>query len=168
MMMGIIPHLFILGVDKMEITFDMEGVNEALRKFDQLNLFTRKEIIRQTAKSTLQVEGDAKENAPVDVGNLRGNIYSRFEDGGLAGIVFTSPKYAPYVEFGRPAGRPPPSDALAGWARRHGLKGLEYVIARAIGDRGLPPQPFLTPAFEAEKDNYIQEVTKIIKEMEGV
>jgi len=44
----------------------------------------------------------------------------------------------------------PPPDALSGWARRHGLAGLEFVIARAIGRRGIKARPFLGPALEQE------------------
>ena len=148
-----------------QVDFKLEGVNEAIIKFEELTLFTRQEVIRQTAKSTLKVEAEAKDKAAVDTGNLRAQIFSRFEDSGLTGIVFTSPKYAPFVEFGRPPGKQPPTEALEGWARRHNLQGLEFVIARAIGRRGLKPQPFMYPAFENERINYINQVKAIVKKL---
>lgn len=151
-----------------EISFDMEGIDEAVVKFEELNLFTRKEVIRLTAKSTLDVHKVAREKVPTDTANLKNNIFTRFEDGGLTGIIFTTPAYAPYVEYGRPPGKQPPLKALEGWAKRHGLQGLEFVIARAIGERGVKPQPFLRPAFEEFKGDYMAQVRQIVRDMEGV
>lgn len=48
--------------------------------------------------------------------------------------------YMDTIEFGRQAGStPPPSSAMAGWISRHpGFDGTPFVLARAIGERGLP------------------------------
>lgn len=148
-----------------KINFKLEGVDEATRKFNDLNLFSRQEIVRQTAKSSLKIEGEAKKEIVVDVGRARASIQTRFEDGGLTGIIFSDVEYSKWIEFGRPAGKQPPTEALEGWARRHGLQGLEFGIARVIGERGLPPKPFLLPAFEGEKKNYIKEVESILKRL---
>ena len=51
------------------------------------------------------------------------------------------------VEEGRrPGGRPPPPQTLVGWIRRHGLDVSPFVLARAIGRRGIPAKPFMAPA----------------------
>jgi hypothetical protein len=58
------------------------------------------------------------------------------------------------VERGRAAGKPaPPRAALRGWARRHGIPDSAlFVLARAIGRRGIPPRPYLVPAFDKNVD----------------
>jgi len=59
------------------------------------------------SRIVLQIERDAKKNAPVDTGNLKGSIESevRIEGGGaggleIAGFVGSNVKYAPFVELG--------------------------------------------------------------------
>lgn len=71
-----------------------------------------------------QIEGDAKERAPVDTGRLRSSVGHEVTHEGaeVVGRVGTNVVYAPYVEFGT---RPHwvPAAALAGWIKRHGLQG---------------------------------------------
>lgn len=51
------------------------------------------------------------------------------------------------AEFGRKAGTPPPPMAeLRGWAERHGMGGLEFVLARSISRRGIKGRFFLRAA----------------------
>lgn len=53
------------------------------------------------------------------------------------------------AEFGRhPGTAPPPASALAGWASRHGMGGLEFVLAKAISRRGIKGRFFLRAARE--------------------
>lgn len=66
--------------------------------------------------------------------------------------VFNNAPHAVFVELGRRAGRPPPVDALLPWVRAVlRLSGREarnaaFLIARAIGTRGLRPRLILTRA----------------------
>lgn len=59
---------------------------------------------------------------------------------GLSAEVFSPLQYAIVEEEGRrPGAKAPPSEALRGWARRHGFptsRGALFVLARAIGRRG--------------------------------
>lgn len=55
------------------------------------------------SRITLQIERDAKRNAPVDTGNLRASLSSEVRREGadkIAGYVGTNVKYAPFVEMG--------------------------------------------------------------------
>ena len=58
-------------------------------------------VLRRTA---FAIEADAKASAPVDTGNLRSSIATRFEGDGRTGSmtaeVGASAQYAPYVELG--------------------------------------------------------------------
>lgn len=49
-------------------------------------------------KAAATCEAEAKQDCPVDTGNLRGSIHTT--KGKLEDIVGTSVEYAPYVEFG--------------------------------------------------------------------
>lgn len=61
------------------------------------------EAKRQVQESTIRIESDAKQFAPVDTGRLRSSISREIE--GASGRVYTVVEYAPYVEFGT-SGRP--------------------------------------------------------------
>jgi hypothetical protein len=105
--------------------------------------------------SLLLVEVDARRNVKQDTRRLMNSIHPNVSGSGanLTGEVGPSLKYGLWVERGRPAGkRPPPVASLRGWAARHGIPvGVLYVVARAIGRRGIPPAPFMRPAYEKNR-----------------
>lgn len=105
--------------------------------------------------SLLLVEADARRGVKRDTGRLQNSITHSItgSGGNLRGEVGPSVRYGVYVERGRRPGRPPPVSALAGWARRHGVN--PYVVARAIGRRGVRPAPFLIPAYEKNRAHII-------------
>jgi hypothetical protein len=110
------------------------------------------------AESTLKIHGDARRDCPTDVGNLKSSIVFEVLDGGLTGEVRVGSKYGPMVEYGT---RPhfPPVEPLEDWARRHGMPpGTGFLIARKIAKYGTPAQPFLFPAAEAERNNFVRRV----------
>lgn len=51
-------------------------------------------------KASFDVEGQAKNRAPVDTGALKNSISTEFEDNGLTGIIAPHVEYATLVEFG--------------------------------------------------------------------
>lgn len=109
-------------------------------------------VSQDMRRRALNVAAEAQRRAPVDTGNLRRRIHvtgPHRGERGPAWDVVADVHYAGFVHDGRRPGRMPPSSALAGWARRHGVAGGEYVIARAIAARGIPPRPFLVEALSA-------------------
>lgn len=149
----------------MSIHIGVEGRSTTIQTLKNITVKASNEIKGQILKSGLIIESKAKDKAPVDTGLLRAEVETRISDGGFTYEVFPTSKYAAFVEFGTKPHFPPPQ-ALAGWARRHGLSGREYLIARAIARRGTRPQPFLFPAYEAEKDNFIESIKRILKSLE--
>ena len=135
---------------------------EAVSKINAVGEEARTEIRVQTSRSARNIERKAKLAVSVDTGVLRGSIQPQFFDDGMTADIGTNIEYAPFVEFGRLAGRMPPPDALEGWARRHGMAGEEFMIARAIGRFGVKERPFLIPAYESEKSAYLSSVRKIL------
>lgn len=101
------------------------------------------------------VKGDAERTlGGHGLKRLAGSLATDISGSGtaLVGTVSTDRPSAFWVEHGRAAGRrPPPSHALRQWAGEHGIPtdaGTLFVIARAIGRRGIRPRPFLRPALE--------------------
>jgi hypothetical protein len=111
--------------------------------------------------SLLLVEADARRNVKRDSGRLQNSIsYSITGSGAnLTGRVGPSVKYGIYVERGRGPGRPPPVAAVAAWARRHGVN--PFLVARAIGRKGVKPAPFLLPAFEKNRGRILDLFGKV-------
>lgn len=118
---------------------------------------------------------------PVNTGVLRGSfgIDLRGQSTNLSGETVTGLLYGLPVETGRAAGRMPPVDAIALWAKRKlGLGGDELVaaswgIARAIAARGTKGAFMVEQAyqraiqgkeidqiFEAELEQFLKELAK--------
>lgn len=106
--------------------------------------------------------------APKDIGTLKGGI--GLEVRPLFASVSTDLPYAPVVEFGRRAGAPPPpTTAIAGWAQRRGIpRSALFVIARAIGRRGIKGRFFMTKAKVAVEAAIPGRIDKMGKEIEGL
>ena len=67
-----------------------------LEKLSQVDLYNA------VAKGIRAVQGEAKMRCPVDMGELRGSVYTDIEteEGYIRGVCYTNKKYAPFVEFG--------------------------------------------------------------------
>ena len=121
----------------------------------KLNKLSNQQMDQALNKACILVENQAKENCPVDTGELRMSITHYVE--GQTGIVGTNKHYAPYVEYGTGLfakegnGRQTPwsyQDAKGEW---HSTKGQK-------------PQPFLEPALLDNEKNIIKIFDEAIKE----
>jgi phage gpG-like protein len=84
-----------------------------------------------------------------DSGALLNSLQARATD--MDAVIGSALPYAQAVEEGRRAGaRQPPMEALEDWANRQGIDpDALYVIARAIGRRGIEGRLFLQRAYES-------------------
>jgi hypothetical protein len=115
------------------------------------------------------VESRAKLNLSdydaVDTGRLRASIthvVERESETVLACYVGTNVSYALPVHNGRrPGARQPPTEPILEWARRVGIitnadspsqqRSKAFLIARAIGRRGIKAKPYLVEALPAAR-----------------
>lgn len=106
-----------------------------------------------------QVEGSAKENAPVDTGTLRASI--RFEQVSTGSyIVGSNVEYADDVEFGTSPHVITSDDAEA--LRFPGEDG-EPVFAMRVEHPGTPAQPFLRPALREHESDLVDNIESTIQ-----
>jgi len=175
------------------ITVDITGSTELLKKFDTLSTKVKTNIKDEVNASALKIQSDAKKLAPVNLGTLRNTIYLVEENKGSNQFVYgvgASASYAPYVEFGTGGKVSIPNGyqdyatqfkgkqggkfkdmvlALTEWVLKKGIasgkqsRSVAYAIALSILRKGMRAQPFLIPAFEAEKPKLIQRIEKILK-----
>lgn len=106
-------------------------------------------------KACALLEREAKIKAPKDTGALRNSITSRIVNDGdeLAGEVFTPLEYAPYVEFGTGL-----------FAESEGRTDVPWCYQDDEGNwhstSGMPPQPFMRPALDENRDEVVRILTE--------
>lgn len=102
------------------------------------------------AEAVQNIETDATLAAPVDLGILRSSINGEVK--GLNGIIGSTVKYSPYIEFGTGGLVDVPS-GLEDYAMKFKGAGIKQV--------NLPPRPFLVPAFKKHTTIMMEEILKI-------
>lgn len=108
-------------------------------------------VVRKTAHD---IEADAKDRAPVDTGNLVANIRAE-PQGDLAWAVTSYAEYGAAVEYGTPPHeiRPRNAQALFWPGAAHPVKVVHHP--------GTPPQPYLTPAAENQREPFRRAMAQI-------
>lgn len=131
----------------------IKGINETVSNLDKVHQGLGFEKPMNAAVELLKRE--ARKNTPVDTGALRNSFTAKVTAHGdrVTGVIGSNLKYAMAVEKGT---RPhfPPTQALEGWARRHGM--VAFVVARAISRRGTKGHHMLERALEDNRRKVIQ------------
>lgn len=143
------------------VTVTVVGMDKVQRGLSNAPKHLADETKTTMQAALLLLEGEQKKTAPRDTGRLQGSVHHTITGRGasLTGRVGPSVRYAIYVEKGRRPGRYPPIDAVAGWARRHGVH--PFLVARAIARRGVKPRPFVEPALTKHKSAIVRMFDKI-------
>lgn len=130
----------------------VDGLKELIRKLEHLGGDCEKALSDGLKQGALHIQAAAKEKAPYDTGRLRGSI-SIEEEKPLQIGIGTNVEYAPHVELGTGTqGDPSVSHTTRESWVYMGSDGKFYT------SHGQPPQPFLAPALEQEKENVAKEV----------
>ena len=97
-------------------------------------------VIRGLIKASMLVEGQAVLLAPVDKGGLRDSIGYKVDESELVAYVGTNCEYAIYVEFGTGEFAENGNGRKGGWVYKTPNGEVHFTY-------GMPPQPYLRPAF---------------------
>jgi len=126
-----------------------------LRGYDQI---VDEELTRAMQQSTLSLVAAIKPLTPVYRGALRQSIDSEITRQaagdiiGKVGSTLASEEYPAVMEFGRAPGQMPPPDALERWGHlKLGEDGLGFVLARAIGKKGIKGKKYMKRGYESVK-----------------
>jgi hypothetical protein len=130
----------------MTISFELRGQQELERKLTpDLYLPAVHTLLKE---ASIYATREAQSGAQRDVGAIARTITAEVRSPMDIRIRSSHPGVVA-AEFGRRAGAPaPPMSALRGWAERHGMRGLEFVLARAIARRGVKGLFFMRKARE--------------------
>ena len=114
-------------------------------------------VTRFLDRGAIFIQGRARVHAPVDTGALRNSIAVE-TTGKHERSIGTNKEYGIYVEKGT---RPhwPPVDAVAPWAKRHGLE--PFLVARAISRKGTKAQPYMQPA-ATEGEAFVKQLVPVL------
>lgn len=117
------------------------------------------------------VSGNARNSIDVEVKSLGGNV-----EGRVFSNIRSPYPYPLVIEFGRKPGRMPPPSALRLWVRRvinppdRLINGVAYLVARAIGRKGIKGRYPLKKAVESSRVRvgmfFREALDRIAKEME--
>lgn len=102
----------------------------------------------------LNIESNAKKAVPVDTGVLQSSIKTE-KLGSLGRAVHTNVEYAPYVEFGT---REKVNTTISGVD--YSEVAIQFKKSDG-GPGGVPPRPYLFPAFEKEKKELLKSLKKV-------
>jgi HK97 gp10 family phage protein len=169
------------------ITARISGLRQALAQLEKIKNKQQAEIKRAFTVSALNVEREAKRNAPVNMGRLRSDIQrsTDFDDGMVVRAeVFNTVDYAPFIEFGTKSNVNVPAELtqyalqfkasktgsfdellqnIAEWANRKGIDPeAVFPIARKIAREGIEARPYLFPAWERERPKLLNELRKAL------
>jgi hypothetical protein len=125
------------------ITVDQHDLERVTSITPDLYLPATREVLRQ---ASVYATREAQAGARRDVGAIA-NTISAVVHSPMDVSVRSNHPGALAAEFGRHAGTPPPPPStLRSWAARHGMGGLEFVVAQAISQRGIRGRFFLRKA----------------------
>ena len=116
-----------------------------------------KNDVRKVVKnSAFNIERNAKSSASVKTGHLRRSISTKMGD--MEATIHTSNlKYAPMVEFGtRPHIIRAKNKKALYW------KGASHPV-KQVNHPGSKAKPYLIPAFEKEKDQFLEKLKEVIE-----
>jgi HK97 gp10 family phage protein len=139
------------------IRFKIEGMKEAIRNIQDWEVEKIRQSRLQIERSAINIEREAKNAAPVDMGILRSSIAKTVtaSDKGrvVSAEVGTSVEYAPFVEFGTGSGVSVPAGQEEFAMQFKGKTGRK---------RNYPARPFLFPAWERERPKFVNAMEAIL------
>ena len=116
--------------------------------------------IRGLIKASLLVEGQAVLLAPVDTGGLRNSIGFKVDESELVAYIGTNCEYAIYVEFGTGEFAENGNGRKGGWVYKTPNGEVRFTY-------GMPPQPYLRPAFRRNQKAIRDILADCLRELGG-
>ena len=138
------------------IRIDTNELDKFAVEITRLDDKTKDNVQKVLNNTGFKIEAKAKGNVPVDTGHLRRGITTKI--GNMEVTVHTSNiKYAPMVEYGTK-----PHIIKAKNKKALYWKGASHPV-KSVRHPGSKAKPYLIPAFEKEKDTFINDLKEVIE-----
>lgn len=141
------------------MSFEIKGISDAVNTLKALSEPSRaKNILNQALmQAALSMVNTAKLICPVDTGQLRNSISAQQTENGAD--FFTNSDHAEFVEYGTGKfGDKSVAHTTKKYWRYQDANGAWHTTS------GMPPTPFMLPAFEIGKNEIAPIITQCIKE----
>ena len=143
-----------------ELVIEVKGLEELQKTLAQYPEEWGRATKTAMSQGLAVLESSIKEDALRDTGVTAGSVGSEIVAGmgsEIIGKVGSNLPHAPYaLEYGRLPGKMPPVDRIEEWAGRHGMAGMGFVIARAIGARGVSAPHTVSNTLRNKKDQVVR------------
>ena len=116
--------------------------------------------IRGLTKAAMLVESQAVLLVPVNTGGLRGSIGYQVNESELVAYIGTNCEYAIYVEFGTGEFAENGNGRKGGWLYKAPNGEVRFTY-------GMPPQPYLRPAFRKNQKAIRDILADCLRELGG-
>lgn len=117
-------------------------------------------VIRGLIKAAMLVEGQAVLLVPVNTGGLRNSIGYKVNESELVAYIGTNCEYAIYVEFGTGEFAENGNGRKGGWVYKTPNGEVHFTY-------GMPPQPYLRPAFRQNQKAIRDILADCLRELGG-
>ena len=117
-------------------------------------------IIRGLIKAAMLVESQAVLLVPVNTGGLRNSIGYKVNESELVAYIGTNCEYAVYVEFGTVELAEKGNGRKGGWVYKTPNGEVRFTY-------GMPPQPYLRPAFRKNQKAIRDILADCLRELGG-
>lgn len=145
-------RVFVASIPDAELT-------KALKQIDAYDGKARLRVERVMANATRRIKNGAIRRVAVRSGTLKKSIKSSFSAPKLTGTIRATAPHAHLIEFGaRATTAEPEKKKFLKFERSSGK--VVYVRRARIPARS--PRPFITPAYEAERANLINDIKKAV------
>ena len=138
------------------IKIDSSDLNKFSAILRELPDEIKNDVRKVVKNSAFNIERNAKSSASVKTGHLKRSISTKIGD--MEATIHTSNlKYAPMVEFGtRPHIIRAKNKKALYW------KGASHPV-KQVSHPGSKAKPYLIPAFEKEKDQFLEKLKEVIR-----
>lgn len=147
-----------------KVNVDVNGIAKAIQQINKFDLLTKERVKNTVNEHALNIQSLAKKNLTkndsVDTGRLRSSIAIEPYKEGLTIRVGSAVKYAPYVENGTGKFAENGSGRKTPWVYKN-------RDGQVIWTQGQKPKPYLRPAAEADRKDYINDMKQILKNIKA-
>lgn len=134
---------------------DIKNLNNVLKELEQFSEEVKEDVGLYIEAGAKDIELEAKQKAPVNLGFLRNQIATEKEDDLNYKVVANAP-YSAYMEFGTGGKVEVPTE----------MKDIAYLF-KGRGEKkiNIRPRPFLYPAFVNGRKNLIKDLTRLLNNL---
>ena len=150
------------------ISITPDSLSKALSDLDKYSDSVKTRVKKEVVRTAYAIDSKAKSLVREDKGRLRQSIHPEFTIGSLnvsipsnGAVVGTNVTYASDIEFGtKPHTILPKNKSVLRWYRN----GVFY-FSKSVRHPGTRPYPFMNPAAESERQQFINNIVTILGKM---